>query len=81
MIVSVQFFGTQRALTKARELQVTVPEKGSVRDVYVYLMDHYPDLPLKEEDMLVTVNNKASNMSHILNPNDNITFLPPVGGG
>ncbi len=56
-------------------------EKGRVRDVYVYLMDCYPDLPLNEEDILVTVNNKATNMSHILNPNDNITFLPHVGGG
>ncbi len=81
MVVSVQFFGTQRALTKAREIQVPLAEKGRVRDVYVYLIDHYPDLPLNEEDILVTVNNKASNMSHSLNPNDNITFLPHVGGG
>ncbi len=81
MVVSVQFFGTQRVLTKARELQVPLTEEGQVRDVYVYLMDHYPDLPLNEDDILVTVNNKATNMRHLLNPNDSITFLPHVGGG
>jgi len=81
VVVSVQFFGMQRALTKARELQVPMAGKGRVKDVYLYLMDHYPDLPLNEEDILVMVNNKATNMSHILNPNDTITFLPHVGGG
>ena len=81
MEVSVQFFGVQRTLTKTREVQVELTENGRVSDVCLFLMDRYPDLPLNEEDVLITVNNRASNMNHILSPNDHITFLPHVGGG
>ena len=81
MEVSVHFFGAQRTITNTRELQVNLKEGGRVNDVCLFLMDLYPDLPLNEEDILVTVNNKASGMNHILSPNDLITFLPHVGGG
>jgi len=81
MEVSVQFFGAQRTLTKTRELQVNLTENGRVSDVCLFLMDLYPDLSLNEEDILITVNDRASSMSHILSPNDHITFLPHVGGG
>jgi len=81
MVVSVQFFGVQRALTKTNEIQVPLTENGKVRDVFKYIRDRYPDLLLNEEGVLVTVNNKVSTMNHILNPNDNVAFLPHVGGG
>ena len=81
MVVSVQFFGVQRALTKTGKIQIPLTENGRVSDVFVYLRSCYPDLPLNEEGVLVTVNNKASNMNHLLNPDDSITFLPHVGGG
>jgi molybdopterin converting factor small subunit len=81
MVVSVQFFGVQRALTKTHEIQVPLMENGRVSDVFVYVRDCYPDLLLSEEGVLVTVNNKVADMNHVLNPNDNIAFLPHVGGG
>ena len=81
MVVSVHFFGAQRTLTKTSELQVKLTENGRVHDVCLLLMDRYPELPLNEEDVLITVNNRASNMNHILSPNDHITFLPHIGGG
>ena len=81
MVVSVQFFGTQRALTKASEIQIPVTENGRVSDVFVYIRDCYPDLPLNEDSVLVTVNDKASDMNQVLKPEDNISFLPHVGGG
>ena len=81
MVVSVHFFGAQRTLTKTQELQVKLTENGRVSDVCLFLKNRYPDFPLNEEDVLITVNNRASSMNHILSPNDHITFLPHVGGG
>jgi molybdopterin converting factor small subunit len=81
MEVTVHFFGAQRTITNTRELQVNLTEDGRVSDVCLFLMDRYPDLPLNENEMLITVNNKTSSMNHILSPNDHITFLPHVGGG
>ena len=81
MEISVHFFGTQRTITNTRELQVNLAEDGRVSDVCLFLMDRYPGLPLNEDEILITVNNKTSSMNHILSPNDYITFLPHVGGG
>ncbi len=81
MVISVQFFGTQRAITKVRDLKIPLTVNGRVKDVHEYLMNRYPDLSLNEKDVRVTINNKSSSMNHILKPNDNIVFLPHVGGG
>ena len=81
MEVSVQLFGSQRTITGSRKIQIELEENGRVSDVCLVLMDRYPELPLDEENILITVNNEASNMDHILNPDDHITFLPHVGGG
>jgi molybdopterin converting factor small subunit len=81
MVVSVQFCGIQRTLAHTNEIQVPILKNGKVSDVLLYIRHCYPDLPLREEDIIVTVNNNSSNMSHILNPNDKITFLPHIGGG
>jgi molybdopterin converting factor small subunit len=81
MVVSVQFFGAQRSLTKTNEIQIPLTENGRVSDVFGYVRNCYPDLPLNEEGVLVTVNDKASDMNHVLKPDDNIAFLPHVGGG
>jgi len=81
MVVSVQFFGAQCALTKTRKIQIPLTNNGRVIDVLEYLMGCYPDLPLSKEATLVTVNNRASNMSQLLNHEDSIIFLPHVGGG
>ncbi len=81
MVVSVQFFGVQRAHIKKREIHVPLTENGRVRDVFSYLKDYFPDLPLNEDDVLVTVNDKASGMNHILRADDHVVFLPHVGGG
>jgi molybdopterin converting factor small subunit len=81
MVVSVQFCGVHRTLTKRHEIQVPIFENGRVSDVFVYVRGQYPELPLSETDTLVTVNNNVSTMDHVLYPDDKITFLPHIGGG
>jgi molybdopterin converting factor small subunit len=80
-VVSVQFFGVQRALTQTSEILVPLLKGACVRDVLRYIMKAYPDLQLREEDMVVTVNNCISPISRTLNPNDRVAFLPHIGGG
>jgi molybdopterin converting factor small subunit len=81
MMVSVQFCGVQRALTRTHEIEVPLGEKGRVRDVFAYLVECYPGLPLNNNSIFVTVNNKISTIDQPLRPNDTITFLPHIGGG
>ncbi|RLC31727.1 MAG: hypothetical protein DRH37_02415 [Deltaproteobacteria bacterium] len=83
MIVCVRFFGTQRVLMKTDKVRVRFPQNRKVADVFEYLLNCYPDLAvsLKRENVLVTVNNRKSDLNRRLEPDDSITFLPHVGGG
>ena len=81
MVVSVEFYGAQRTLTQTREVKVPLLGSCRVSDVAGYIRQRYPQLPLDEENFLVSVNNNVSTLNHILNPNDRIAFLPHIGGG
>jgi molybdopterin converting factor small subunit len=81
MVVSVEFYGAQRKLTRTHEVKVPLTENGRVREVAKYISHRYPGLTLSEENFLVIVNNKVSGLNHILDCNDKIAFLPHIGGG
>lgn len=81
MVVSVQFYGAQRALTKTSEILVPLQKDGRVSDIFRHVRSWYPDLKLSKKDVLVSVNNKVSRMDHVLMANDKIAFLPHIGGG
>jgi molybdopterin converting factor small subunit len=81
MVVSVQFFGVQRALTRAYEIQVPLAEAGDVNNLLEFLKTAYPDLILSKEEVTVSVNNSISSFDQSLNPHDTVCFLPHIGGG
>jgi len=81
MVVSVQFCGVQRSLTRTNEMEIPLPNEGRVRDVFAYLLACFPGLPLNNDSVFVTVNNKISNIEQTLRPHDTVTFLPHIGGG
>ena len=81
MYIFVQFHGIQRSLTQADEIRVSIAGDGLVSDAFSYVMASYPDLPLNEKEVLVSVNNRLETMDTALQPDDKITFLPHIGGG
>jgi molybdopterin converting factor small subunit len=81
MVVTVQFFGLQRLFTRAHQLEIPLPGESRVRDLVGYIKGCYPDIPLEEDDFLITVNNQVVNPNEILSPHDSIAFLPHIGGG
>ena len=81
MVVRVQFFGIQRALTQTSEVEVALNGQARVGDVFSHIRNCYPHLKLYEEDLLITVNSRVSTMDQDLNPDDTLAFLPHIGGG
>jgi molybdopterin converting factor small subunit len=81
MVVSVQFQGAQREVTRKREIEVPVSRDARVKDVIAYVKGCYPELTLTRKEVLITVNNTVSNKNHVLKSNDKITFVPHIGGG
>jgi len=81
MFVSVSFLGLQRMLTRTDRIQVPLTRETRVADVLAYVKKSFPDLPFPENAFLVTVNNRAATMDRVLAGNDDISFLPFIGGG
>ena len=81
MVISVNFCGLQRRLTRTDKIQIPLLDKTRVKDLLVYVKRCYPELPLNEDALLVTVNNEVSSMDQILEGDDHISFIPHLGGG
>ncbi|MFC1533928.1 MoaD/ThiS family protein [Thermodesulfobacteriota bacterium] len=82
MIVSVSLFGLQRTLAKTDRIQVPLSDKlRIVADLFGYIKERHPELSLSKEMVLVTVNNHTSSLDQRLCPNDDVSFIPHIGGG
>jgi molybdopterin converting factor small subunit len=81
MMVSVQFHGTHRLVTRRERMDVPLAENGRVKDLIAHLSRCFPGLRLAAEDLMITVNDQASTLSRMLKPNDTVAILPHIGGG
>ena len=82
MFVSISFLGLQRRLVNTENIKIRLSEQVErVSDLFVYLNDQYPELSLNSKDVLVTVNDQESSLDHKLMANDEILFMPHIGGG
>ena len=81
MYVSVTFLGLQRTLASTNRIRVLLSRGARVADVLAYVKKSYPELPWPENALLVTVNDKISSMERILENDDDVVFLPFLGGG
>jgi len=81
MMVSIEFLGMQRIITKVRSIDMPIADKTRVHDTLEYLRQQYPDLPLDGGMFLITVNQEIASPDRILKANDTVSFLPFVSGG
>ena len=81
MVISVDFNGSQRGVTRTRNIDVHLQKGERVDDVLAYVKDLYPDLFVSENSCLVIVNNQVTTKDRILEANDRISIIPHIGGG
>jgi molybdopterin converting factor small subunit len=81
IVVSIEFFGMQRAVTKTDSIDMPITEKTRVTDALEYVRQRYPELPLDQETLLITINHEQASPDTMLKPNDTVSFLPAIGGG
>ena len=81
MVVSVNFYGMQRLYTQTEQISVPLLNQIRVTDLLEIVQGQFPNLPLDQNTFLVTVNQEIAHLETVLNPNDNICFLPHIGGG
>ena len=81
MVVSISFNGLQRRVTSRERIQVTISEKTRVNELLSYVRERYPDIAIDEDAILVIINNELSSLEQLLQENDQICFVPHIGGG
>ena len=81
MVVSIEFFGMQRVITKIDSIYMPITQKSRVNDALEYVRHQYPGLHLKEGTILITVNQEMVSLDKVLRANDTVSFLPFISGG
>jgi molybdopterin converting factor small subunit len=81
MVVSVQFHGVHRAVTRINEVEIFLRSDARVSDLVRHIKRTYPDLHLSQDDVAVSINDRVSTVNHPLHSDDTVAFLPHIGGG
>ena len=81
MVILINFLGNQRTVTQTDKLEIPCEDPTRVADVFDYVKDRYPELPIHEKGILVVVNQKVATFEKALQANDRVSFLPHIGGG
>ena len=81
MIVTIEFLGMQRQLTKTDSINMPITEKTRVDDAFEYVKQQYPTLDLDNGVVITTVNHETASLDRILKDNDTVSFIPIIGGG
>jgi molybdopterin converting factor small subunit len=81
MVVSIEFFGRQRVVTKTHSINMPIAKGTRVNDALEYVNSLYPELRLGDETTLITVNHEMASLDRVLTANETVSFLPFIGGG
>jgi molybdopterin converting factor small subunit len=82
MFISISFLGLHRRLINSSNIKVRISEQiQHISDLLSYLNDIYPELSLNSNSVMVTVNSVESSFDYKLKANDEVLFMPHIGGG
>lgn len=76
MIISVRLFAGLRERAGARQVDVEVPDGGSVNDLLARMSDIVGDVPV-----VVALNRTYADADTVVRDGDEVALVPPVSGG
>ncbi len=81
MRVKVKFFAVWREIVGNTELDWPFQEGLKAGELLKELVSEFPGLVGASRSSLILVNRQYSNLETVLQPGDEVAFIPPVGGG
>ena len=81
MKVHVQFFSRLRDLAEVSEIELDVPDSTTAADLLDLLYSRTPALRDWDKSILLAAGVEFVGREYILQPNDQISIMPPVQGG
>ena len=81
MQMRMRYFAALRELTGLREETLNIPEETTVAGVRALLLERYPQVEHALARAVCAINHQYVTPETILKENDEVVFIPPVGGG
>ena len=81
MKVRVNFYSYFKDLTGRGQTEESMPEGGTLHDLYLRLTTRFPKLAAMEKSTLMAVGVDYQPRSHVLKDGDEVSLFPPVQGG
>ncbi len=81
MQISVQFFSQLKEIAGASEMRVELPAGATVADLLAQLYAARPGLKQWDRNLLLGAGVEFVERTYVIQPNDEIAFMPPVQGG
>ncbi len=81
MKIRIRYFASFREIVGKGEEILTVPENTRVYDIRAQLLTQYPRLQPIMERSLCAVNRGYVSAETTLHEQDELVFIPPMGGG
>jgi molybdopterin converting factor subunit 1 len=81
MRVTVRLFARLRDIAGTSELSRDIAAGATIGDLWRQLATEFPELGDYERSISTAVNADYARMNHVLGPDDEVAFLPPVSGG
>ena len=82
--LNVQFFASLREQLGQESLQLTWPNAAPVTSLLKLIgleLGNDAESILSQSEILVAINQEMVDRDHLVNPGDEVAFLPPVTGG
>jgi molybdopterin converting factor small subunit len=81
MKVTVNFYSYFKDLAGCGQTEESVPDGGTLNDLYQRLIARFPKLAAMEKSTLMAVGVDYQPRSHVLKDGDEVSLFPPVQGG
>ena len=81
MKIHIRYFASLREIVRQGEETLTMPESATVATVRAELVARYPGLQPIMQRCISAVNRHYMDAETVLHEDDEIVFIPPMGGG
>lgn len=81
MQIRMRYFASLREITGLHEEALSIPEQTTVAEARTLLLERYPQLENALARAVCAINHQYVTRETLLQENDELVFIPPVGGG
>ena len=81
LYITIEFFGMHGVIADTDRIQMPITATTTVADTIAYVTRKYPGITIDQKSILTAVNHEIVPLMKVLQQNDIVSLLPPIGGG